>query len=100
MARIGVLTGGGDCPGLNAVIRGIVRNGVKRHGHSVVGFRYGWAGVLSSNIVELTPENTAGILPRGGTILGSSRTNPYADGADGTALVCDVLEREGIDMLI
>jgi phosphofructokinase-like protein len=99
MARIGVLTGGGDCPGLNAVIRGIVRSGVKRHGHSVVGFRYGWAGVLTGNTIELTPENTAGILPRGGTILGSSRTNPYA-GGDGTGLVSEVLEREGVDVLI
>jgi phosphofructokinase-like protein len=100
MARIGVLTGGGDCPGLNAVIRGIVRAGVNRHGHSVVGFRYGWAGVLEEHTVELTPENTAGILPRGGTILGSSRTNPYRDGADGTAAVRAVLEPQGVDVLI
>ena len=100
MARIGVLTGGGDCPGLNAVIRGIVRAGVNRHGHTVVGFRYGWAGVLEEHTTELTPENTAGILPRGGTILGSSRTNPYQDGADGTAAVRAVLERQGVDVLI
>jgi 6-phosphofructokinase 1 len=100
MARIGVLTGGGDCPGLNAVIRGIVRAGVNRHGHSVVGFRYGWAGVLEEHTMELTPANTAGILPRGGTILGSSRTNPYQGGADGTAAVREVLERNGVDALI
>jgi ATP-dependent phosphofructokinase / diphosphate-dependent phosphofructokinase len=100
MARIGVLTGGGDCPGLNAVIRGIVRAGVNRHGHEVVGFRYGWAGVLESNTTELTPQNTAGILPRGGTILGSSRTNPYKDGADGTAAVRESMERDGVDVLI
>src|ERR671928_73348 len=84
MARIGVLTGGGDCPGLNAVIRGIVRAGVKSHGHSIVGFRYGWAGVVEDNAFDLTPENTAGILPRGGTILGSSRTNPYREGGGET----------------
>ena len=54
MARFGILTGGGDCPGLNAVIRGVVRAGVNRHGHQIVGFRYGWAGVLEANTVELT----------------------------------------------
>jgi 6-phosphofructokinase 1 len=100
MARFGILTGGGDCPGLNAVIRGVVRAGVNRHGHQIIGFRYGWAGILEANTVELTPQNTAGILHRGGTILGTSRTNPYRDGADGTALVREVLEREGIDGLI
>jgi 6-phosphofructokinase 1 len=100
MARFGILTGGGDCPGLNAVIRGVVRAGVNRHGHHIIGFRYGWAGILEANTVELTPQNTAGILHRGGTILGTSRTNPYRDGADGTALVREVLDREGIDGLI
>jgi 6-phosphofructokinase 1 len=100
MACIGVLTGGGDCPGLNAVIRGIVRAGVNRYGHSIVGFRYGWAGVLEEHTVELTPQTTAGILPRGGTILGSSRTNPYKGGADGTAAVRETLERRGVDILI
>jgi 6-phosphofructokinase 1 len=100
MARIGILTGGGDCPGLNAVIRGVVRAGVNRHGHSIIGFRYGWAGVLEGNTVELTPQSTAGILHRGGTILGSSRTNPYKDGADGTAAVRAAMERTGVDALI
>ena len=98
--RIGVLTGGGDCPGLNAVIRGVVRAGVNRHGHEIVGFRYGWAGVLERNIIGLTPQSTAGILHRGGTILGTSRTNPYKGDADGTALVRATLEAEGIDALI
>ena len=100
VSRIGVLTGGGDCPGLNAVIRGVVRAGVNQHGHEIVGFRYGWAGVLDGNTVELTPQNTAGILPRGGTILGTSRTNPYKGGADGTTAVREVLERAGVDALI
>jgi ATP-dependent phosphofructokinase / diphosphate-dependent phosphofructokinase len=100
MARFGILTGGGDCPGLNAVIRGVVRAGVNRHRHQIIGFRYGWSGVLEANTVELTAQNTSGILHRGGTILGTSRTNPYRDGADGTALVRKVLEREGIDGLI
>jgi 6-phosphofructokinase 1 len=100
MARIGVLTGGGDCPGLNAVIRGIVRAGVNRHGHEILGFRYGWAGVLDDNTTDLTPANTAGILPRGGTILGSSRTNPYKGGAEGTATVREALDRAGVEILI
>src|SRR3954452_1188716 len=98
--RIGVLTGGGDCPGLNAVIRGVVRAGVNRHGHEIVGFRYGWAGVLERNAAELTPQNTAGILHRGGTILGTSRTNPFKGDADGTAAVRETLEAERIDALI
>ena len=73
--RIGVLTGGGDCPGLNAVIRAIVRKGINAHGHEFFGFRYGWAGVLNNEGIDLTLESTRGILHRGGTILGSSRTN-------------------------
>ena len=100
MARFGILTGGGDCPGLNAVIRGIVRAGVNQHGHEIVGFRYGWAGVLEGDSVDLTPQSTAGILHRGGTILGSSRTNPYRNDADGTALVRASMERLGLDGLI
>ena len=100
MARIGVLTGGGDCPGLNAVIRGIVRKGVVDDGHEVLGFRYGWAGVLDANTVVLDPDSTSGILPRGGTILGSSRTNPYKDGADGTSAVRTVMDELGLDALI
>jgi ATP-dependent phosphofructokinase / diphosphate-dependent phosphofructokinase len=78
MARFGVLTGGGDCPGLNAVIRAIVRRGMQ-DGHEFFGYRYGWAGVLSGEGAELTAESTRGILHRGGTILGTSRTNPYKE---------------------
>jgi phosphofructokinase-like protein len=100
MARIGLLTGGGDCPGLNAVIRAVVRSGDAGGGHSFVGFRYGWAGVLGDDALELTAQSTAGILPRGGTILGTSRTNPYADGADGTSAVRSTLQARGVDVLI
>ncbi len=100
MPRIGLLTGGGDCPGLNGVIRGVVRRGLTEEGNSFVGFRYGWAGVLDDNSIELDRRATSGILPRGGTILGSSRTNPYAGGADGSALVAAALERAGVDVLI
>jgi phosphofructokinase-like protein len=97
--RIGVLTGGGDCPGLNAVIRGVVRKGVTTHGHEIVGFRYGWAGVIADETVELTVESTSGILPRGGTILGTSRTNPYKEDGGGDR-VRATLESRGIDALI
>ncbi len=75
--RIGVLTGGGDCPGLNAVIRAIVRRGIDGHGQAIVGFRDGWRGPIENAYEELTIESTRGILPRGGTILRSSRTNPF-----------------------
>ena len=75
--RIGVLTGGGDCPGLNAVIRAVVRKGVSAYGHEFVGFRDGWRGPLDGAAGPLGVEHVRGILPRGGTILGTSRTNPY-----------------------
>jgi ATP-dependent phosphofructokinase / diphosphate-dependent phosphofructokinase len=89
--RIGVLTGGGDCPGLNAVIRAIVRKGIDVYGHSIVGFNDGWRGPLENAFSELTVESTRGILPRGGTILRSSRTNPLKR-EDGPALIADNLE--------
>ena len=97
--RIGVLTGGGDCPGLNAVIRAVVRKGEGVYGHNLVGFRHGWRGVIDLETVDLTTANTRGLLHRGGTILGSSRTNPYKT-EDGVARVHDTIEREQIDALI
>jgi len=99
VARIGLLTGGGDCPGLNAVIRAVVRRGTALD-HEFVGFRNGWAGVLANDSIPLDLPATAGLLPRGGTILGTSRTNPYADGADGGAAVRRTLAEAGIDALI
>jgi len=99
MATIGLLTGGGDCPGLNGVIRAVVRTG-SRSGHRFVGYRHGWQGLLNGDAIELSFERTAGILPRGGTILGTSRTNPYRDGANGTAAVRKGLEEYGVDALI
>src|SRR6201991_5010450 len=74
--RVGVLTGGGDCPGLNAVIRAVVRKGVQVYGFEFVGFRDGWRGPLEGDTLPLDVQAVRGILPRGGTILGSSRTNP------------------------
>jgi 6-phosphofructokinase 1 len=75
--RIGVLTGGGDCPGLNAVIRGVVRKSMVQYGWEVYGIRNGWAGYLTSDVEPLDLERVSGILPKGGTILGTSRTNPF-----------------------
>ena len=91
MARVGLLTGGGDCPGLNAVIRAAVRRGLADGGHSFLGFCHGWAGVLENDAIELTLQSTAGILPRGGTILGTSRTNPFAE--DEGSLGLDAIRR-------
>jgi 6-phosphofructokinase 1 len=97
--RIGVLTGGGDCPGLNAVIRAVVRKAIDSHDDQVVGFCDGWRGVLEDISIELTIESTRGILPRGGTILRSSRTNPYKR-ENGVESVRDTLSRHGLDGLI
>jgi phosphofructokinase-like protein len=97
--RFGVLTGGGDCPGLNAVIRAVVRKGVNEYGHAIVGFRDGWRGPLEGHYEELTIESVRGILPRGGTILGSSRTNPMKD-PDGAERVAECMRSLRLDGLI
>jgi ATP-dependent phosphofructokinase / diphosphate-dependent phosphofructokinase len=97
--RIGVLTGGGDCPGLNAVIRAIVRKGVAEYGHEFVGYRDGWRGPLESDSRPLGIPEVRGILPRGGTILGSSRTNPLKEDG-GVQRILDNLKAAGVDGLI
>ena len=97
--RIGVLTGGGDCPGLNAVIRAIVRKGVEQCGHEFVGYRDGWRGPLEGDSGPLGVPEVRGILPRGGTILGSSRTNPFKEEA-GVGRIVENLASEGVDGLI
>jgi ATP-dependent phosphofructokinase / diphosphate-dependent phosphofructokinase len=97
--RVGVLTGGGDCPGLNAVIRAVVRKGVGVYGYDFVGFRDGWKGPLEALTMPLGIPEVRGILPRGGTILGSSRTNPFSiDG--GAQQVERNLAELGIDALV
>jgi 6-phosphofructokinase 1 len=97
--RVGVLTGGGDCPGLNAVIRAVVRRGVKEFGYEFVGFRDGWKGPLDGVTTELGIPQVRGILPRGGTILGSSRTNPFKiDG--GVEKIKANLAELGVDALV
>ncbi len=97
--RIGILTGGGDCPGLNAVIRAVVRKGVASYGFEFVGFRDGWRGPLENVTTPLGVGEVRGILPRGGTVLGTSRTNPYKNG-DGEARVLATLEELGVEALI
>lgn len=97
--RIGVLTGGGDCPGLNAVIRAVVRKGVQTFGDEFIGFRDGWRGPLEDDARELGVADVRGILPRGGTILGSSRTNPFAV-EGGVERIRATLESRGCDALV
>ncbi|VXC02761.1 6-phosphofructokinase [Aeromicrobium sp. 9AM] len=97
--KVGMLTGGGDCPGLNAVIRGAVRKGVSTYGHEFVGFRDGWRGPLENDTITLDINAVRGILPRGGTILGSSRTNPFAI-ENGVEKIKDNLAANGCDALI
>ena len=97
--RVGVLTGGGDCPGLNAVIRAVVRKGVKDYDYEFVGFRDGWRGPLEGLTCELGVDQVRGILPRGGTILKSSRTNPFKI-EGGVEKITENLAAAGVDALI
>jgi ATP-dependent phosphofructokinase / diphosphate-dependent phosphofructokinase len=99
MTRIGILTGGGDCPGLNAVIRSAVRSGAFVHGLEFVGYRDGWRGLVEGRRFDLPPEAVRGILHRGGTILGTSGTNPFTidGGVDGLR---STIERDGLDGVI
>jgi ATP-dependent phosphofructokinase / diphosphate-dependent phosphofructokinase len=97
--RVGVLTGGGDCPGLNAVIRAVVRVGASRYGHEHIGIRHGWRGLIERETMPLDAGAVSGILHRGGTILGTSRTNPYKD--EGGAKACEAsIAALGIDALV
>jgi ATP-dependent phosphofructokinase / diphosphate-dependent phosphofructokinase len=103
--RVGVLTGGGDCPGLNAVIRAIVRTGTADDGYAFIGFKDGWRGPLEGDTITLDVHAVRGILPRGGTILGSSRTNPLAEsassgGRSGIERIRENLSSLGVDALI
>ncbi len=97
--RVAMLTGGGDCPGLNAVMRAVVRKGKLVYGDELVGLRDGWRGAIEGDLVDLSIESFRGTLPRGGTIIGSSRTNPFkVEG--GTDAVRATLAGNGIDALI
>jgi 6-phosphofructokinase 1 len=97
--RVAMLTGGGDCPGLNAVMRAVVRKGERTYGDELVGFLDGWKGVIDGATRPLDVEAMRGTLPRGGTVLGSSRTNPFK--IDGGVDACkESLDRLGIDALV
>ena len=98
MARVGILTGGGDCPGLNAVIRAVTRRSIDR-GWEVAAVREGWRGLIEGLVGPLGLREVSGILPRGGTILGTSRTNPYRVD-DGVDKVLATFKREGLDALV
>ncbi len=97
--KIGILTGGGDCPGLNAVIRAVVRKGMFHYNDQFVGFLEGWRGVLENKSILLDLSTVTGILPRGGTILRTSRTNP-AKRADGMQACMNTLNLHNLDALI
>lgn len=97
--RVGILTGGGDCPGLNAVLRAVVRRGERSYGDEIIGFSDAWDGVRAGRTVALTVEMMRGMLPRGGTILGTRRGSPY-DHADGVAQVHQTFAQFGLEALI
>jgi phosphofructokinase-like protein len=97
--KIGMLTGGGDCPGLNAVIRAVVRKGVFHYRDEFIGFMEGWRGLLDNNTMPLDLRTVGGILPRGGTILRTSRTNP-GKREDGLQRCLDILKENGCDALV
>ncbi|GHD81886.1 6-phosphofructokinase [Salinibacterium amurskyense] len=97
--KIGILTSGGDCPGLNAVIRGVVLKGTQVYNKEFVGFRDGWRGVVEGDAMPLERKDIQGISKQGGTILGTSRTNPF-EGTNGADTVRENMERLGVDSLI
>ncbi|MET0725310.1 MAG: 6-phosphofructokinase [Leifsonia sp.] len=98
--KIGILTSGGDCPGLNAVIRGAVLKGVIAHDAEFVGFKWGWRGVVEGDIVALPRHDVRGLSRQGGTILGSSRTNPFEGDKGGPENIQRMLDENGIDAII
>ena len=98
MARIGILTGGGDCPGLNSVIRAVVRKGLNES-YEITGIKNGWKGLIENDTMPLNIESVSGILPKGGTILGTSRTNPYKKEGD-LQKVKENFKKLGLDALV
>ncbi|MBX9244063.1 6-phosphofructokinase [Actinotalea ferrariae] len=97
--RVGLLTGGGDCPGLNAAIRAVVKHGEGTYGHSIIGFRNGWKGVVDGDVLPLGRAHIRNVLPTGGTLLGTARFHPHADDG-GIDAVLATLEAERIEALI
>jgi len=98
MKKIGVLTGGGDCPGLNAVIRAVVRKSIQ-YDWDIIGIKNGWKGLITGEMELLTDYSVSGILPKGGTIIGTSRTNPFNNAADGQKVV-DNIKKFGLDAIV
>ncbi|WP_309081148.1 6-phosphofructokinase [Zhihengliuella sp.] len=98
--RIGILTSGGDCPGLNAVIRGAVLNGIKTYEHEFVGLRDGWRGLVEGDVMELPRSEVRGISKQGGTIIGTSRTNPFEGERGGPENISRTMAEIGVDAVI
>ncbi|MCK4547544.1 MAG: ATP-dependent 6-phosphofructokinase, partial [Candidatus Eisenbacteria sp.] len=97
--RIGILTGGGDCPGLNAAIRGVVRRSIDKYGSETMGIKKGWKGLVEGWVEPLGLYAVSGILPRGGTILGTSRTNPFKD-PDSQLKIKDNMKKWDLDLIV
>ena len=97
--RIGLLTGGGDCPGLNAAIRAVVKHGVGTHGHTIIGFRNGWKGVVDGDVLPVDRQQIRNVLSLGGTLLGTARYHPHAH-EGGIEAVLATLEAERLEALI
>jgi len=97
--KIGVLTGGGDTPGINAVIRAVVRKGIQNYGYDIVGIKDGWHGLMEGEFLPLNLESASGILPRGGSVLGTSRTNPFKH-EKGPEKTLEHTKKEGIDAIV
>ena len=97
--KVGILSGGGDAPGINAVIRAVVRKGIQNYGYEVVGIKDGWNGLLKGEYMQLDLNSVSGILPRGGSILGTSRTNPFKD-ERGPGKILENVKKAGIEAVI
>ena len=97
--KVGILSGGGDAPGINAVIRAVVRKGIQNYGYEVVGIKDGWNGLLKGEYMQLDLNSVSGILPRGGSILGTSRTNPFKD-ERGPGKILENAKKAGIEAVI
>jgi len=97
--KIGVLSGGGDAPGINAVIRAVVRKGIRNYGYEMIGIKDGWLGLVEGSFMSLDLESISGLLPRGGSILGTSRTNPFKREGE-PQKVLDNIKKNGIDAVV
>ena len=97
--RIGILSGGGDAPGINAVIRAVVRKGIRNYGYEIVGIRDGWRGLIEGNFISLDLESISGMLPRGGSVLGTSRTNPFKHESE-PKKVLGIVRKNGLGAIV